>query len=308
MNNFVFGPVPSRRLGYSLGVDIIPRKYCNFDCIYCQVGKTTIKSSSREKFFNPDVIITQVVDSIQHLEKIDFVTFSGSGEPTLNENLGIIIHEIKKLTTVPVAVITNSSLLSMEDVRNDLINADVILPSLDAASDEVFKRINRPQSNIELMSIVNGLRVFRKHFNGLIWLEIMLIKGINDSEGELHQLRKIINDLDVDKIHLNTVTRPPCEKNASQLSLNELKRIMTFFGNTCEIISEFEKNGVCKEQSGWNEKIYDILKRRSLTVQDIVKITGATGSQIKEQLKNMKEKGLIKTYRLGNEIYFTAEI
>lgn len=308
MNSFVFGPVPSRRLGYSLGVDIIPRKYCNFDCIYCQIGKTTNKTSTRAHFFDPEAVAKQVFDAVQNSEKIDFVTFSGSGEPTLNENLGIIINELKKSMAIPLAVITNSSLLSLEDVRDDLKNADVVLPSLDAASVEVFKRINRPQAHISFKSIVNGLKAFRKQYNGRIWLEIMLIKGINDTEDELLNLKKIINNLNADKIHLNTVTRPPSEKSAGQLNHDELERIMKFFGNTCEIISDFEKDGIIKEQNGWNERIYEILKRRSLTIQDIIKITGAAGPQIQKQLKNMEKYGLIKAYRLGNEMYFSAEV
>lgn len=307
MNTFVFGPVPSRRLGYSLGVDIIPHKYCNFDCIYCQIGKTTIKTSPRAHFFDPETVAEQVNDAIQNSEKIDFVTFSGSGEPTLNENLGIIIHELKKSTTIPIAVITNSSLLSNEDVRNDLMNADVVLPSLDAASDKLFKLINRPQAHINFTSIVNGLKAFRKQYNGRIWLEIMLIKGINDTDDELRNLKKIIKNLSADKIHLNTVTRPPSEKNAGQLNHDELERIMNLFGNTCEIISDFEKDGVIKEQSGWDARMYEVLKRRSLTMQDIIKVTGASGPQIRKQLKNMEKNGLIKAYRLGNEMYYSAE-
>jgi wyosine [tRNA(Phe)-imidazoG37] synthetase (radical SAM superfamily) len=303
---FVFGPVPSRRLGFSLGVDIIPRKYCNFDCIYCQIGKTTHKNVTRKKFFEVEEVVKEIVDTIQFAEKVDFVTFSGSGEPTLNENLGAMIKEVKKSVNTPIAVITNSSSLGIEEVRNDLFNADVVLPSLDAASDEVFKSINRPQANLELTFIIEGIKSLKKDYKGRIWLEIMLIKGVNDTPDELQKLRFILNDLKVDKIHLNTVTRPPSEKNAGPLNRKELEKIKIFFGDNCEIVSSFEKNGVHKEQEGWARTLVDILKRRSLTIQDIIRITGTSSFRIHEELDAMEKKGSIKAYRLGNDIYYTA--
>jgi wyosine [tRNA(Phe)-imidazoG37] synthetase (radical SAM superfamily) len=306
MDTFVFGPVPSRRLGFSLGVDIIPRKYCNFDCIYCQIGKTTYKNVTRKKFFEVEEIVKEIVNTIQYTEKVDFVTFSGSGEPTLNENLGAMIKEVKKSVSTPVAVITNSSSLWIEEVRNDLFNADVVLPSLDAASDEVFKSINRPQSGIGLGLIIEGIKHFRNQYEGSIWLEIMLIKGVNDTPDELQKLRFITNDLKVDKIHLNTVTRPPSEKDAGPLNREEIEKVRKFFGDYCEIISSFEKNGVHIEQEGWTRTLVDILKRRSLTIQDIIRITGAPSFRIKEELDIMEKKGSIKAYRLGSDIYYTA--
>ena len=307
MHSFVFGPVPSRRLGFSLGVDVLPRKYCNFDCIYCQIGKTTNRNARRTRFFELDEVVREIVDAARCAELIDYVTFSGSGEPTLNQNLGDIIKAVKRFIEVPVAVITNSSLLSNVEVRNDLMNADVVLPSLDAGTDEAFNRINRPQAGISLIEIVNGLRTFRDHYKGLIWLEIMIIKGVNDSVTELQRLKGIVGVLNVDKIHLNTVTRPPSEEHANPIGQQELDQIMTFFGNTCEVISSFEKDGVHGEQEGWAEMIYEMLKRRSLTIKDIIRVTGAPASQIEKELRNMEEQGSVKTYRLGNEMYFAAD-
>lgn len=289
-----------------MGVDIIPHKYCNFDCIYCQIGKSTGKNITRKQFFQTDEIVKEVVNKIKRIERVDYLTFSGSGEPTLNENIGAIIREVKNNVNTPVAVITNSSLLSIEGVRKDLMNADVVLPSLDAASDLVFNRINRPLSFMDLKSIIEGIKDFRKNYEGKIWLEVMLIKGINDDPGELQNLRVIVEELKVDKIHLNTVTRPPSEKKVFPLDLQKLEQIREFFGDKCEIISSFEKNDIHQEQEGWAETLIDILKRRSLTLRDITTITGASSFQVKEELNGMEKKGSIKTYRLGNEIYYTA--
>lgn len=289
-----------------MGVDVIPRKYCNFDCIYCQVGKTTGKNTTRRTFFRAKEVARQVVDTVCATEKVDFVTFSGSGEPTLNKNLGTMIREIKKNINTPVAVITNSSLFDLEEVRNDLMCADVILPSLDAASNEMFQRINRPQSNIDIVKIIEGIKSLRKQYTGLIWLEIMMIKGMNDTKEELQKLSDIVKDLNVDRIHLNTITRPPSESNAGPLAQGELEQIKKLFGNKCEVISSFEKDGIHQQREGWAEALVDILKRRALTLDDISKITGVASSRIIEQLRDMEKNGLIETYRLGSDIYYIA--
>lgn len=289
-----------------MGVDVIPRKYCNFDCIYCQVGKTTGKNTTRRTFFRAKEVARQVVDTVCATEKVDFVTFSGSGEPTLNKNLGTMIREIKKNINTPVAVITNSSLFDLEEVRNDLMCADVILPSLDAVSNEMFQRINRPQSNIDIVKIIEGIKSLRKQYTGLIWLEIMLIKGMNDTKEELQKLSDIVKDLNVDRIHLNTITRPPSESNAGPLAQGELEQIRKLFGNKCEVISSFEKDGIHQQRKGWAEALVDILKRRALTLDDISKITGVASSRIIEQLRDMEKNGLIETYRLGSDIYYIA--
>ena len=176
MKEFVFGPVPSRRLGFSLGVDIIPRKYCSFDCIYCQVGKTTQKEVERRSFSDPGLIVKQVVERVEEGRRIDFISLSGSGEPTLCADIGEIIRELKRKTSIPLAVITNGSLLFREDVRRDIAAADVVLPSLDAAEDVVFERINRPHPALSFTRLVEGLKAFRRGYKGKIWLEIMLDK------------------------------------------------------------------------------------------------------------------------------------
>ncbi len=205
MAQFVFGPVPSRRLGFSLGVDIIPYKYCCYDCIYCQVGKTTNVEMTRKSFVDPFAVVEEIIDKVNKTERVDYISFSGSGEPTLNADLGKMIEETKKATTIPVAVITNGALLYQPDVRKDLLLADVILPSLDAISEDIFRYINRPHSLNEVDTIIRGLKLMRKEYTGKIWLEVMLIKNVNDTEEELGKLKEIVSDLNVDKLQLNTV-------------------------------------------------------------------------------------------------------
>ncbi|OPY79009.1 MAG: molybdenum cofactor biosynthesis protein A [Syntrophorhabdus sp. PtaU1.Bin153] len=306
MAKFVFGPVPSRRLGFSLGVDIIPKKYCNFDCIYCQIGKTANTEVTRQAFFEIDEVVGEVTEELRRAERTDFVTFSGSGEPTLNLNIGSMIHEIKQRVDTPVAVITNGSLFSLEEVRNDIAEADVVLPSLDAASEDIFRFINRPHSLIRVATVIEGLKRFRKDYRGPIWLEIMIIRGVNDDPDEVRKLKEIVTWLGVDKIHLNTVTRPPSEATAGRVENHDLEKIRTFFGDKCEVISSFKKRGVYGEKPKWAETILSVLERRSLTVNDIAKITGAPLSRIEEELRAMETEGRIEAHSVGGDIYYSV--
>ncbi len=287
-----------------MGVDILPRKYCNFDCIYCQLGKTTNKEVGRKSFFDVQAVVDEIVEEAGRAEIIDFVTFSGSGEPTLNMDLGSMIRRVKQKLKVPVAVITNGSLLSLEAVRNDLLEADVVLPSLDAASESVFRYINRPHNLTDLTTIIEGLRLFRQVYTGLIWLEIMLIKDVNDDPEELEKLRAIIQELHVDRIHLNSIARPPAEETAMTMERGDLERICKYFGPLCEVISSFDRAGIQGEREGWAEMILGILGRRSLTASDIVKITGIGGLQVQDALDAIEAEGKVRQFRIGSDVYY----
>lgn len=304
MTKFVFGPVPSRRLGFSLGVDIVSPKHCCFDCIYCQIGRTTNNEIVRKSFFDPFEIVEEIAEQISKTDQIDYITFSGSGEPTLNSDLGTIINEVKKITKIPVAVITNGALLYQEEVRRDLMSADVVLPSLDAVSEDIFRYVNRPHSFLEIDSIIRGLKLFRSEYGGKIWLEIMLIKDVNDDEEELQKFKEVISDIKVDKIQINTVTRPPTEESPGKLTKMELERICKFFEGPCEIICTFEKSVKKGDEDNWSERVLGILRRRSLTLDDIVKITGVSFHKAKSRLKALENEGKIKSYSFDDNIFY----
>ena len=171
MKRLVFGPVPSRRLGFSLGVDLIPRKYCTFDCVYCQLGASGKTEVERRSFYEPSSAAAQIIEAARACRDIDYISLSGSGEPTLNGDIGWIIRKVKEAVPIPVAVITNGSLLYLPEVRKDLLHADVVLPSLDAGSPEVYEKINRPHPSLEFSGLLEGLRAFRRDYRGEVWLE-----------------------------------------------------------------------------------------------------------------------------------------
>jgi len=290
----VFGPVPSRRLGRSLGIDLVPYKTCTFDCIYCDLGRTTQKIISRQSCFPPDQILGEFQTALSILErKPDFVTMSGSGEPTLNQDLGKMIRGVKNLTSVPVAALTNGSLLWMKEVRDDLLDADVVLPSLDAATPLIFEHINRPCSSLNLNQIISGLVQFRKEFRHQIWLEIVFCRGINDGSEEVEALRKAIERINPDRIQLNTPVRPPVEEYAYPLVLDQLEKIRKTFGDKAEIISDVVGPLGCGDDSDKDTQILELIRRRPCTAEDISRSLEMNLNEVMKHLSRLAEKGAI---------------
>jgi len=226
---YVYGPVPSRRLGSSLGVNLTPFKTCTYSCVYCQLGPTTCKTVERKSFFPKSEIVEEIKRVLERAEgvEVDYLTFAGEGEPTLNPDLGWIAEKAKSVIEsvsleTKVAVITNSSLLWRKDVREDLMSTDACLPSLDAATERTFRRINRPHRSLVIDRILEGLAEFGDEYEGEVMLEVMLVKGYNDSEEELKKMASAISELRVDKLHILTPVRPP----ASNVEPADAKAIM----------------------------------------------------------------------------------
>jgi wyosine [tRNA(Phe)-imidazoG37] synthetase (radical SAM superfamily) len=224
----VYGPVPSRRLGQSLGVSPVPHKVCTYSCVYCQLGRTTRRTTRRRSFFPKEEILAEIAAALPD-SAADYITFAGDGEPTLCEDLGWLIRKCKAEFDTPVAVITNGSLLDRPEVRADLLEADVVMPSLDAGSAAVFKRINRPHRDLSFESIVEGLVAFRKEYRGLMRLEVMLVSGLNDSAEPLNELRRALDRVQPDRVYLMVPTRPPAEawvKAPSPADVRAAQRIL----------------------------------------------------------------------------------
>jgi len=302
--SYIYGPVPSRRLGLSLGVDIIPFKVCSLDCVYCQLGPTTKKTTESKDYFPEQEIISQIKKRIETSSRIDYITFSGSGEPTLNSKIGTLIKKIKKITDIPVAVLTNSTLLTKKNVRASLKQADLVVPSLDAANQDVFEKINRPHASLKIEDIIEGLKQFRKEFKGDLWLEIILVKGMNDSEAHVKALKKAIHEIKPDVVQLNTVIRPPSEKSAKPLSKKEMEKIRDFIGSHCEIVAHFNRKGLTPEEENLKDIILDMIRRRPVTVEDISDSLGRHKNEILKYIDMLKRENKIKAVAYENKDYY----
>ncbi|MCF7793583.1 MAG: radical SAM protein [Candidatus Cloacimonetes bacterium] len=286
----LFGPVPSRRLGMSLGVDLVPHKVCTFNCVYCEVGKTTNHTLERKEY----VPIVEVLDELSHYLSqepvLDFITFSGAGEPTLNSGIGEVAEFIKEnYPKYKLALLTNSSLLGQEEVRNEVINVDLILPSLDAVSQDVFVKINQPQEGIFSEKIIESLIRFNQEFSGEMWLEVFIVPAVNDTKSELKLMKKAIKQIKPAKIQLNTLDRPGTENWVQPKTEKELKKILKFFKPLpVEIIAKFRTHG---QFFSFNEdienQIFETIRRRPCTSADLSEMLGLPESEINKYLKEL---------------------
>jgi wyosine [tRNA(Phe)-imidazoG37] synthetase (radical SAM superfamily) len=301
---FIYGPVPSRRLGFSLGVDVLPLKTCSMNCIYCQLGHTPRTTARRKEYLPEAEILAQVRRTLQSGQRIDAITFSGSGEPSLHSGIGRMIRAIKKMTDVPVVVLTNSSCLTSARARRDLAAADIVVPSLDAATPAVFRRISRPHSSLSVERIISGLAAFRREFRGKIWLEIMLVKGVNDGNAHLGKLKEAIARIDPDRVQLNTVVRPPAETFARPLSLGELRKIREFLGKKAEIIAGFKKGPRPRRMKNIGAAIVATARRRPVTAKDLSLSLAASVVEISARASRLVKQGrLNRVIHKGMEYY-----
>jgi wyosine [tRNA(Phe)-imidazoG37] synthetase (radical SAM superfamily) len=300
----LYGPVPSRRLGYSLGVDLLPFKTCSLSCIYCQLGRSQKKTIRRINPYSEKNILEEIKKFLKTGARVDFITFSGSGEPTLNKSIGWLIREIKKITKIPVAVLTNSTLLSRAEVRKELAAAEVVVPSLDAGTQPVFEKINRPHPSLKVEKIIDGLAKFRKEFKGQIWLEIMLVKGVNDSPAHLKKLKEAVDRINPDKIHLNTVVRPPAEKTARPLTPEEMNKIKDVFGQKAEVIASFRKKEQEIAPPDIAEAILAIVRRRPVSLEDLENSLGQTREELSLEIQKLLQQKKIKQVSHLDRDYF----
>ncbi len=237
---YVYGPIQSRRLGLSLGITLTPYKVCSFNCVYCQLGRTSELTILRKEYLNVAEIAEElyawIKDNPLEAKKLNYITFSGSGEPSLHSGIGELIAKIKKIIPVPVAVITNASLINIPLVRQQLSGADLIVPSLNAATQDVLEKVDRPAEGIKAEDIINGLVSLRKEFKGKIWLEIMLVKGINDDLRHIRKLKEAIDKINPDSIQLNSPVRSTAEPGIFAVDKNKLLEIQEILGDKCEIV------------------------------------------------------------------------
>jgi wyosine [tRNA(Phe)-imidazoG37] synthetase (radical SAM superfamily) len=292
--NFVFGPVPSRRLGQSLGIDTIPLKTCNWNCVYCQLGRSVPLVNQRRNYFLPEAILAEVQLALaaHQASTIDWITFVGSGEPTLHVGLGLLIRQVKTLTDRPVAVITNGSLLFLPEVRQELSAADAILPTLDAGSPQLYRKINRPHPDITFERLVEGLIAFRQMYHGKLWVEVMLVRNLNDSEQALRDIAAILRQIEPDQVHINLPTRPSAEPWVQPPDDEGLMRATAILGNTAHVVQPIE--GTFDLGSGEHliEAIIGIITRHPLREEELRQALATwSPGQVEEALAELTASG-----------------
>ncbi len=303
-NSCVFGPVPSRRLGYSLGIDVVPFKICSYDCIYCQLGRTTEKTAERNSYISIPEIMADLEKKLKESTLIDYITLSGSGEPSLCTSLDILILGIKKLTDIPVAVLTNGSLLWNRQVQNEIGKADLIIPSLDAGNEEVFRNVNRPCDGLSFDKMTEGLISFSDRYRNKMWMEVFLLDGITSGKADVSEISRILERINPARIQLNTAKRSPAESSALAVPAGRMKGLAKYFRGNVEAISEFSQPVEGRHLKRTKEKIADLLKRRPCTLDDIADGLSLHKNEIIKYLDELEKEKEVYCHEHNNVLYY----
>jgi wyosine [tRNA(Phe)-imidazoG37] synthetase (radical SAM superfamily) len=310
MYKYIFGPVPSRRLGVSLGVDLVMAKTCNLDCIYCECGSTNKFYNIRDSYVDIDKLIEEVEDILKNITP-DYITFSGSGEPTLNKDFGKIIKKVRKIYNGKIAVITNSSLLTNIDVREGLEEADLIIPSLDAISEEIFQKINRPIDGLTAKNILDGMNKFLKETEKDVFLEVFIVEGINDSVEELDKFIEFLKDKKITVIQLNTLARPGAIKDIKPARMERLEEIKEYFSKNgiknVEIIKKYSsRDEFPKYNNKLEELILNMLQKRKYNIDEMSELLQKDKEELFKYFNILQKEGRVKIVIEDDKIYIKS--
>lgn len=303
---YLFGPVPSRRLGISLGVDLVPHKTCSLNCIYCECGRTTNLTIDRKEHVPTEIVLAELKTFLAPKPKLDYITFSGSGEPTLHSGIGQIATFIKEnFSGYKIALLSNGTLFYQPGLIEEVQNIDLILPSLDAASDLVFKKLNRPFHDLKIEKVIDGLVQLRKNFTGQIWLEVFIVPGLNDTDDEIAQLKSTIGRIHPDRVQLNTLDRPGTVAWVKPATKNSLEMIAKKLNRKTEIIANFQKREqVASYSADVESSILQTIKRRPSTVDDLSTTLGLHHNEINKYIETLLNRNLIHSEVLERGIFF----
>jgi len=291
---YVYGPVPSRRLGQSLGVDPLPLKTCNWNCVYCQLGRTRPVVNERKDYAPPQEILTQVREALAMHKpgQADWVTFVGSGEPTLHANVGWLIRQVKALTDLPIAVITNGSLLYLPQVREELAVVDAVMPSLDAGTARLYRQINRPHPKATFERLLEGLIAFRRGYGGKLWIEVMLVRGLNDGEEALRDIAAALRRIQPDQVHINLPTRPPAETWIQPPDDAGLMRATALLGSVAQVVHPAEGAFDLGDYDSVVEAIVGIITRHPMRQEELEQtLAGCMPGQVVQALADLEASG-----------------
>lgn len=300
--SFVFGPVPSRRLGRSLGVDLVPFKTCTYDCIYCQLGRTTDRTITRRDRVDRQAVLDDLQQKL--VSEPEYITLSGSGEPTLHLGLGELIDQIHSLTDIPVAVLTNGSLLWQPELRRELRNADLVIPSLDAGGEQMFQAVNRSHPDLSFDLLIEGLIDFREEFDGDYWLEIMLLGGYTSTKSEVSRISQLVERIDPDKVQINTVTRPPSEEFATGIGYSYLQQLASIFSRPVELVADLRGSHCARVFGASRDAVVQMLSRRPCTVDEISAGLGMHRNEVVKYLEQLQNEQSVRYRLCDGKLYY----
>jgi len=298
--------VPSRRLGRSLGVDLVPLKACTLDCVYCQIGRTTERTLARRDYVSNDVILKELAAKLAAGVAADYITLSGSGEPTLHADIGDLIDSIRSMTAIPIAILTNGTLLGDPEVRHACAKADVVVPSLDAGDETVFQQINRPHATLSLSKLVDGICAFRDEFDGEIWLEVFLIEGLNTSDEQVRRIGALAERIRPEKIHLNTAVRPTAETDVRPLAPERLDELRRELGPKAEVVADFRRVHERAEFRAKQEDVLAMLRRRPCSADDVANGLGIHRHEAAKFLGELGRAGEITEETRDGVVYYAC--
>ena len=303
---YLFGPVPSRRFGRSLGVDLNPYKTCSFDCVFCQLGRTTEKTITRREYVPTEDVLSELHEWLNKDGRADYITLSGSGEPTLHSRFGEVLEFIRSQSTIPAVLLTNGTMLNLREVRDAAACADVVKVSLSAWDQPSYLWMNRPHPELRFDALIEGQKAFSAGFKGELWMEVFLVGGTNSLPDDVRKIAKIAEQIGPDRIHLNTAVRPPAEDFAAPLSKKRLEALINLFHPRAEIIAEFKAKTADPTKAN-QKSIFSMLQRRPCTADQIADTFGMHLNEVSKYLGNLTRSDQIATERKDSHVYYAAK-
>lgn len=297
MNSHLFGPVRSRRLGISLGVDLIPPKTCTLNCAYCECGQTTHHTLERKEYISTEAIEHELGQYLLSHPELDFVTFGGSGEPTLHTGIGSLVRFVKsEFPSYKTALLTNASLFHRADVRHDCLPFDLVVPSLDAVSEDVFCKVNEPVAGLSAEMIVSGTIEFAREYRGELWMEVFVVPGVNDSPEEVANIRKAVQEISPQRVHLNTLDRPGTRRDLRPATYEQMSRVAEMFAPVpVQIISRAAIEQKKNLGSGTNLRsaVLSTVQRRPCSLEEMVQTLGGDQPTLSELITSLERDHLV---------------
>ncbi|MBN2163689.1 MAG: radical SAM protein [Pontiellaceae bacterium] len=301
--HYLFGPVPSRRLGRSLGIDLIPFKTCTMDCIYCQLGETTCEVSERGDYVPIQDVLTELDQWKRADGEADHITLAGSGEPTLHSYFGDVLQWVKDETDIPSVLLTNGTLLHMAAVREQAALANKVKVTLSAWDEASFQQIHRPAQGVTFEMLIKGERAFRKMFPGEFSVEVFIVDGINSQMPTAKRIAEVVKTLEPDRVDINTVVRPPAVKGVSAPPQEQLEELARLFGENASVTASFRKQGFTSLDIT-DASLLDLIRRHPATCEQLATYFNVPGDGMYRRLKMMKSSGLLVTEKTGGETYY----